>query len=227
MGRAVLDLNVLMQQTRALLLNFYQAMLESLGPSYWWPGETDFEIMVGAVLTQNTNWGNAERAITNIKRVERMSAEKLYALTEEQLAELIRPSGYFRIKASRLRNLLVFLKNESGFELETLKDQELDLLRDKFLAVKGIGPETADSIMLYALELPTFVVDAYTHRILNRHGLVPEDSTYEDMRELFMDALPQDVRLYNEYHALIVRTAKTWCKKKQGSCQECPLGRFL
>ena len=137
-----------------MLLNFYQAMLEVLGPSYWWPGETDFEIMVGAVLTQNTNWGNVERAITNIKRVERMSAEKLYELTEEQLAELIRPSGYFRIKAARLRNLLVFLKKESGFELAALKNQELDLLRDKLLSVKGIGPETADSIMLYALELP-------------------------------------------------------------------------
>ncbi len=216
-----------MNQVRPLLLNFYQSMLESLGPSYWWPGESDFEIMVGAVLTQNTNWQNVERAITNIKRVERMSAESMYDLSEEQLAELIRPAGYFRLKAKRLRNLLSFLKKESGFELEALKTQDPEILRNKLLAVKGVGPETADSILLYSLQLPTFVVDAYTHRILNRHGLVPEDGTYEEMREMFMGALPQDVRLYNEFHALLVRTAKNWCKKKQGNCEECPLERFL
>lgn len=216
-----------MHQIRPLLLNFYQAMTDVLGPSYWWPGETDFEVLVGTVLTQNTNWKNAERAITNIKRAQRMSAEKLYALSEEQLAELIRPAGYFRLKAKRLRNLLVFLKSESGFELEALKTQDQELLRERLLAVKGVGPETADSILLYALQLPSFVVDAYTHRILNRHGLVPEDGSYDDMREMFMAALPQDVRLYNEFHALLVRTAKSWCKKKQGLCHECPLGRFL
>jgi endonuclease-3 related protein len=205
----------------------YEAMSSVLGPSHWWPGETPFEVVVGAMLTQNANWGNVERAIDNLRKLDLLAPELLYALPESDLAELIRPAGYFRLKAARLKNLLIFLKNECRFDLKALAKQELDALRPKLLAVKGVGPETADSILLYALNLPTFVVDAYTKRLLNRHGLVTEDADYEEMRELFMDLLPKDVRLYNEYHALVVRTAKEWCHKKQGRCEACPLNIFL
>jgi endonuclease III related protein len=184
-------------------------------------------IMVGAVLTQNTNWGNVVKALGVIRREGLLAPEALYALSEDRLAELVRPAGYFRVKASRLKNLLVFLKNEYAFDLEAMAGEEVRHLRDKLLLVKGVGPETADSILLYALELPSFVVDAYTRRICNRHGLLPEDVEYEELREYFMDVLPEDVQLYNEYHALLVRTAQGWCGKKAPLCDTCPLHAFL
>lgn len=217
----------MMRQHKTLLLNMYETMSSALGPSHWWPGESAFEVMVGAMLTQNTNWGNVERAIANLRNAGKLAPELLYALPESDLAELIRPAGYFRLKAARLKNLLIFLKHECRFDLQALAKQELKRLRPKLLTVKGVGPETADSILLYALHKPSFVVDAYTKRIASRHGLVPEDAGYEELRELFMDLLPADVRLYNEYHALLVRTAKEWCRKKQGLCNDCPLKLFL
>jgi endonuclease-3 related protein len=151
----------------------------------------------------------------------------MYALPQGELAELIRPAGYYNIKAVRLRNFLEFFRNEAEFDMEALKVQELDEVREKVLSVKGIGPETADSILLYALEMPTFVVDAYTHRLMVRHGLVDEDVDYHELRALFMDSLPEDVALYNEFHALIVRVGKDWCRKKAGLCETCPLQPFL
>lgn len=216
-----------MRSRETLLLNIYQAMLAELGPSYWWPGESMFEVVVGAVLTQNTSWSNVARAIENLKQAGLLSGDKLYALPESELAELIRPAGYFRLKAARLKNVLVFLKNECRFDLARLKEEDTGSLRGRLLTVKGVGPETADSILLYALEKPSFVVDAYTRRMVARHGYLPEDVDYEELREWFMDVLPQDVKLYNEYHALVVRTAKTWCKKKKPLCETCPLQRFL
>lgn len=209
------------------LLNMYEAMHAALGPSYWWPGESAFEVMVGAVLTQNTNWKNVARAIDNLKDADLLHPEKLYALPESELAELIRPAGYFRLKAGRLKNLLVFLKNECRFDVDSLRDEDMFNLRDKLLAVRGIGPETADSILLYAFEMPSFVVDAYTKRLANRHGFLPEEVDYEELRAYYMDVLPEDVQLYNEYHALIVRTAKNWCKKKKPLCETCPLQSFF
>lgn len=216
-----------MRSREMLLRNMYDAMLAELGPSFWWPGTSRFEIMVGAVLTQNTNWGNVVKALEGIRREGLLAPEALHALPEGRLAELIRPAGYFRVKAARLKNLLVFLKNEYAFDLEAMTGEEAPRLRDKLLRVKGVGPETADSILLYALELPSFVVDAYTRRICNRHGLLPEDVEYEELREYFMDVLPEDVRLYNEYHALLVRTAQGWCGKKAPLCDTCPLHAFL
>ncbi len=216
-----------MRTRETLLLNMYQAMHSELGPSYWWPGESMFEVAVGAVLTQNTNWRNVARAIDNLKQANLLEGERLYALSESELAELIRPAGYFRLKASRLKNLLFFLKNECRFDMAQLKEQDMDPLRSKLLQVRGVGPETADSILLYALRMPSFVVDAYTRRMCSRHGLLPEDVDYEELRAYFMDVLPQDVQLYNEYHALVVRTAKDWCKKKKPLCDTCPLQSFL
>lgn len=215
-----------------LLLNMYQAMFDALGPSHWWPGSSAFEVAVGAILTQNCAWRNVEKAIANLKEAGVLQPQVLHELDVERLAELIRPAGYFRVKARRLHNFLHFLRDEAGFSIEALKAQAtheggVGQLREKLMAVKGIGPETADAICCYALELPTFVVDAYTHRLLTRHYLVSEDAGYEDMREFFMDVLPEDVALYNEYHALIVRVGHTWCKKKRADCARCPLGPFL
>jgi len=208
-------------------MHFYDALRAFLGPSNWWPGDTPFEICVGAVLTQNTNWSNVQKAIGNLKTRDLLYPEKMASLDDELLAELIRPSGYFRIKARRLKNLLDFLRLECAYDLSALCYMDLHHLRDKLLQVKGIGPETADSILLYALEKPSFVVDAYTRRILNRHFLVHEDIDYHELRDFFMDRLPEDVAMYNEYHALLVRTGKEWCRKHNPRCDECPLGKYL
>lgn len=211
----------------AAITGMYHTMLAALGPSRWWPGDTPFEIAVGAILTQNTNWRNVEKAIANLKARDLLSARALHALDRGELAELIRPAGYYNIKATRLGNFLNFLKDEAEFEIESLKVQEMDELRNKILTINGIGPETADSILLYALEMPTFVVDTYTHRLMGRHGLAFEGIDYHELRALFMDALPEDVALYNEFHALIVRVGKDWCRKKAGLCATCPLQPFL
>jgi len=212
---------------QTLLLNYYNAMLAELGPSRWWPGETPFEIALGAILTQNTAWANVEKALQGLRARGLLSAPALAALPEGELAELIRPAGAFRVKAGRVRNFLAFLRRSCGLDLDRLRDADPYRLRRDLLAVSGIGPETADSILLYALDMPTFVVDAYTHRIFNRHLLVPEDVGYEELREFFMDALPADSRLFDEFHALIVRTGKGWCDRKAGKCPSCPLAHLL
>ncbi|QGY41171.1 endonuclease III domain-containing protein [Pseudodesulfovibrio cashew] len=213
--------------TGAVIRDMYGALLDALGPSHWWPGDTPFEIAVGAILTQNTNWQNVEKAITNLKESGNLSARAMLELPPSELAELIRPAGYYNIKTKRLRNFLEFLRIEADYDLEALKVQPLHELRPKVLGINGVGPETADSILLYALEKPTFVVDAYTARLMGRHALAWEGIEYHDLQALFMDALPEDVALYNEYHALIVRAGKDWCKKKAGLCDTCPLKPFL
>jgi endonuclease-3 related protein len=210
-----------------LLMDMYDAMLATLGPSQWWPGETPFEIAIGAILTQNTNWKNVEKALDNLKNAEVLEAEPLHALSVPRLAELIRPAGYYNVKARRIHNFLEFLKEEAEFDLLSLKDRDLTELRPRVLGINGIGPETGDCILLYALDFPTFVVDAYTARIVGRHGLAWEDIDYHGLQGLFMDALPEDVALYNEYHALIVRVGANWCRKKAGLCESCPLQPFL
>lgn len=209
-----------MQKT---LFAMYNLMFDVLGPSYWWPGETPFEVCLGAILTQNTNWSNVERAVWNLRQQGLLDPERIDQCTEAEVAELIRPSGYFRQKAKRLKTFVHFLREESGYNLNALAGRELETLRRDLLRIKGIGPETADSILLYALHRPSFVVDAYTARILHRHGLVPEEVGYDELRDLFMDHLPEDVYIYQEYHALLVRTGKRWCKKKSGLCADCPL----
>lgn len=209
------------------LTAMYDAMLDALGPSGWWPGETPFEIAVGAILTQNTNWKNVEKAIANLREAGALDARVMDALPPDRLAELVRPSGSFRVKAGRLKNLLALLRDECGYAVTALAGRELDELRPLLLSVKGVGPETADSILLYALDKPTFVVDAYTRRILGRHALIPEDIGYEELRAFYMDVLPEDAALYAEYHALIVRVGKHYCRKRVPLCAQCPLCPFL
>lgn len=205
------------------LFAMYNLMFDALGPSSWWPGETPFEVCLGAILTQNTNWSNVERAIWNLRQHNLLDPERIDQCTEAEIAELIRPSGYFRQKAKRLKAFVHFLREQSGYSLSALANRDFETLRGDLLRIKGVGPETADSILLYALHRPSFVVDAYTARILHRHGLVPEDVGYDELRNLFMDHLPEDVYIYQEYHALLVRTGKRWCKKKSGLCADCPL----
>ncbi|MFW5487949.1 MAG: endonuclease III domain-containing protein [Desulfovibrio sp.] len=221
-------------QRHNLLLNYFSAMHDALGPSNWWPGDSPFEIAVGAVLTQNTNWGNVEKAMNNLRAEKLLTPAAMTTLTENELAERIRPAGFFRLKSARLGNLLRFLRcrapsSEALSEpsLAFLREQDMDSLRDDLLNIKGIGPETADSILLYALEYPSFVADAYTARLLHRHGHLPPDAPYNELRDFFMDTLPPDVATFNEYHALIVRVGKTWCKKSSPKCGECPLSSFL
>ena len=206
------------------LLEIHDRLLAFFGRQHWWPGETPFEIMVGAVLTQNTAWTNVEKAITNLKERGLLSFEGMVTLPHDTLADLIRPCGYFNVKAQRLNNLFTLIQNRFNGNLELFARQELHDLRQALLEVKGVGPETADSILLYVANKPIFVVDAYTHRILSRHGIVPEEEVnYDEMQELFMDSLPHDPALFNEYHALLVRTGKEFCKKNSPRCEACPL----
>lgn len=210
---------------RACLLDIYQRLLAAFGPQHWWPGESPFEVAVGAVLTQNTAWRNVECAIDNLKRADCLALEPLLALAHEELAELLRPAGYFNVKARRLRNLLLLLRDHGG-DLEGYLAGDLATRRVELLEVNGLGPETVDSILLYAGDRPTFVCDAYTRRLLTRHGLIDKGATYEAMRALFMDHLPEEVALYNEYHALIVRTGYHHCKPRP-RCEGCPLAPLL
>ncbi|MFC1867157.1 endonuclease III domain-containing protein [Thermodesulfobacteriota bacterium] len=204
------------------LMEMFDLMLNRFGPQNWWPGETALEIMVGAILTQNTNWKNVEKAIENLKKTKLLSMEALHAVSMSDLAEMIRPAGYFNIKAGRLKNLINFVYESYEGDIAKLINEETGALREGLLSVKGVGPETADSIVLYAAERPVFVIDTYTHRVLNRHGLVDDQSTYHDLQEFFMDNLPDDPRLFNEFHALIVNIGKEYCRRKP-LCDICPL----
>lgn len=210
------------------LLDIHDRLLAFFGPQHWWPGETRFEVMVGAVLTQNTAWTNVEKAIANLKDQGFLSFEAMIALPHAVLAGCIRPCGYFNLKASRLHNLLAMIEARYNGDLDLLVLDELPSLRQALLSVSGIGPETADSILLYAADKPIFVVDAYSYRLLSRHGFVSEEEAdYHAMQELFMDSLPTDSALFNEYHALIVRVGKEFCKKTNPRCSVCPLGPGL
>jgi endonuclease-3 related protein len=205
-----------------LLMNIYHKLYQAYGPRHWWPGETSFEVMVGAILTQNTSWRNVEKAIQRLKEDGMLNPEGIHRLKKTELAPLIRSSGYYRIKADRLKSFIDFLFEEYGGDLKRMKRERLATLREKLLGVKGIGPETADSILLYGLEKPIFVVDAYTKRILSRHELISEKASYEEVQKLFMEHLPPDEKLFNEYHALFVHLGKTLCKKI-ARCDICPL----
>ena len=204
------------------LTEIYQLLFDRFGPQHWWPGQTQFEIIAGAILTQNTNWANVEKAITNLKAADRLTPEKLHHFDVSQLAELIRPAGYYNIKAKRLQNFINWLFENYDGMLTNLEGLDTDQLRAELLTIKGIGRETADSILLYALDKPIFVVDAYTARIAFRHQLIDPDADYERLRELFQSNLPQDTKLFNEYHALLVRVGKEFCKPK-ARCPGCPL----
>ncbi|RJQ21063.1 MAG: endonuclease III domain-containing protein [Nitrospiraceae bacterium] len=207
---------------RKILLDIYRALFKSFGPQHWWPGETPFEVAVGAIITQNTNWGNVEKAINNLKEQKVLNAKLLFEMPPEKLASLIRPAGYFNVKTKRLKEFLSFLLTRYRGSMERMKKGDTSTLRHELLNVKGIGPETADSILLYALEKPVFVIDAYTKRVLSRHKIVSEDVTYHELQGLFHKDLPTDVQLFNEYHALFVMAGKHFCKPKP-RCEECPL----
>jgi len=209
------------------LRDVYDRLLAALGPQHWWPANSPFEVLVGAVLVQNTSWKNVERAIRNLDQRDLLEPEALYAVPPEELEELIRPAGYYRIKARRLRSLLEFVVDRYGGSLDAMFGTGLPALREALLAVHGIGPETADSILLYAGGLPTFVVDAYTLRILARHGWIGFDADYHQIQEHFEGNLPQEAALFNEYHALLVSVGKDYCRKSRPRCQECPLAEFL
>lgn len=212
---------------RSTLGSYYRALYRAFGPQGWWPGRTRFEVITGAVLTQNTNWGNVEKAIRNLKREKLLTPEAMHGVSLKKLSALIRPAGYFNIKAGRLRGFTSHLFRYHDGSLARLFSAETTPLRDELLQVHGIGPETADSILLYAGRRPSFVVDAYTGRVLSRHAVVSEDATYDEMRSLFMDNLPHDTITFNEYHALIVKVGKEFCRPREPRCEECPLGRFL
>lgn len=203
------------------LTEVFELLLEHYGALQWWPADTPFEVCVGAILTQNTNWLNVEKAIANLKREQVLSLQALHDIDPERLAELIRPSGFFNIKTVRLKHFVHWLAGHYG-SLEAMFEVDWLLLREELLAVPGIGRETCDSILLYAGEKPSFVVDAYTKRLFSRLGLVRENDSYEEVRSLFMDRLPRDSKLFNEYHALIVEHCKRHCRKKP-SCAGCPL----
>lgn len=201
----------------------YQLLYDHFGPQNWWPGETPLEIMVGAILTQNTNWSNVQKAIVNLKSEKLLDYQSLSQLSVDELAQLIRPAGYYNLKAQRLRNLLDMVADSYGGEIAQFLGDELISARENLLAVKGVGPETADSILLYACGHPVFVVDMYTHRVFSRHNMVEEETDYQAIQDVFVDHLPQDLQLYNEFHALIVRVASTFCKKTKPLCEICPL----
>jgi endonuclease-3 related protein len=206
-----------------VIREIYGLLLDHFGEQGWWPAETPFEVMVGAVLTQNTNWTNVEKAIVNLRSAGVLNYTSLSMMGEAELAELIRPSGYYNVKARRLKNLLKMVAVHYHGDLGLFLDDEVQSARQMLLGVKGIGEETADSILLYACNRPVFVVDNYTYRILNRHNLIEEEVDYSRLQERLVDNLPVDTALYNEFHALLVRTAVTFCKKSKPLCDRCPL----
>lgn len=222
------------------LVEIYERLYRHFGPQHWWPGDTPFEVAVGAVLTQNTNWSNVERAIGNLKESRALSARALDAIDEGELALLIRPAGYYNLKARRLKSFVRFLCEYYGGSMKRMGWDSGpiggDRLREELLGINGVGPETADSILLYALQKPFFVIDAYTKRVLSRHGCMQEGEPYASYQRLFHrrfsdngvtpgnGASPRElVPLYNEYHALFVRAGKEYCKRTNPRCERCPL----
>lgn len=218
-------------QSGAVLRSYYETLAKTLGPMHWWPARTPFEVIVGAILTQNTAWRNVERAIANLRRERLLAPRAIERVSTQRLARLVRPSGYFRQKAKKLKAFVRFLRNEYAGSLTRMFATPTLELRERLLGVFGIGRETADSILLYAGGHAIFVVDAYTHRILGRHGLTPVEranrSDYEAVRSLFETHLPRDARLYNELHALLVNVGKNWCRSREPRCSECPLRSHL
>lgn len=208
------------------LLRIYRTLFKHFGPQRWWPAESPFEVMIGAILTQNTSWKNVEKAVGRLKQSGCLSPSALRMVPHARLAAMIRPAGYFNVKARRIRSFLAFFFTEYQGNLKRMFSENGTSLRERLLSVSGIGPETADSILLYAGGHPIFVVDNYTRRILARHRLVGEDIDYHSLQEVFMKNLPRDPALFNEYHALLVKVGKDLCKKDP-LCSLCPLYPLL
>jgi endonuclease-3 related protein len=207
----------------ARLEEVYRRLYAHFGPQHWWPGKSALQVILGAILTQNTAWTNVERALANLKRAGLLQVGRLHEAREPRLAALIRPSGYYHLKARKLKAFTRFLFEKHHGRLSHLFRLETGVLREELLGVYGIGPETADSIILYAAKQPIFVVDAYTRRITARLGLAHPDASYEDLQRLFMDHLPRAEPLFNEYHALLVALGKNYCVKSAPRCGACPL----
>jgi endonuclease III related protein len=210
-----------------ILHAYYDALFAAHGPQHWWPGKTRFEVIVGTILTQNTSWTNVARAITALRKEKLLTVNAMERVSVRKLARLIRSSGYFRQKARKLKAFVRFLRSQHHGSLTKMFQTPTAVLREQLLAVHGIGPETADSILLYAGHHPVFVVDAYTRRILQRHGLARGKESYEDIRKLFEKSLPANRQLFNEYHALIVHAGKHFCRSKAPLCSSCALRSHL
>jgi endonuclease-3 related protein len=209
------------------LRQYYETLLTTFGPQGWWPARTRWEVICGAILTQNTTWQNAALAIGNLRKAKALSLRRMQQVSQPELEALIRPAGFFRQKARALRNVADWIDNAHGGSLSIVFAQDPEAARARLLALNGIGPETADAILLYAGGHPTFVADAYTRRILSRHGLIPASANYDETREFLHRHLPREEDLYNEFHALLVETAKRHCRKNEMNCDACPLGVFV
>ncbi len=212
----------MLKNKKKRLLSIYGKLRGFYGHQNWWPGETPFEVIIGAILTQNTAWTNVEKAIANLKKKNALTPRRLKEIKLRELAGLIRPSGYYNVKARRIKEFINFLFNNFGGSLEKMFSVETGRLREMLLGVNGIGPETADSILLYAGGKPSFVVDAYTRRIFRRKGFLKGDEPYGDVQALFVENIPRDVNLYNDYHAQIVILGKNVCRTKP-RCGVCPV----
>jgi len=204
------------------LLNIYRRLLAHSGPQHWWPAGEPFEVIVGAILTQSAAWGNVEKAIANLRAAEALSPRALRRLPLSKLATLVHPCGYYNAKALKLKSFAYWLGNHYDDDLDKLFANNTDDLRQQLLSIHGIGQETADSIILYAANKPIFVIDAYTRRIINRIGLAPDRNSYAAYQALFMEHLPPDAELFNEYHALLVCQGKNVCRSRS-LCQQCCL----
>lgn len=210
---------------RKMLELIYKNLYKEFGRQHWWPAESPFEVIIGAILTQNTNWGNVEKALNNIKAKRLLTPKRLYLIKPSTLAKLIQPSGYYNIKTRRIKNFLIFLFKRYNGNLKKMFKVDLIKLREELLQVNGIGKETADSILLYAADKPIFVVDAYTKRIFYRHNLIDKTYNYDMIQSYVMKNIPNEIGLFNEYHALIVKLGKSICKTKP-KCNICPLNKI-
>jgi endonuclease-3 related protein len=215
------------KKSKLRIKKIYKLLDSHFGDLAWWPADSGFEVIVGAVLTQNTAWGNVEKAIKALKKDKLLTPKKIATSHKGKLARTITSAGYFNVKAERLKNVSKFLLAECGGKLDRLEKFDTKALREKLLQVKGIGPETADSILVYALLRPVFVVDAYAKRIFSRHRLITKDAGYHHVQDLVHENFPQDIKKLNQFHALIVEVGKKYCRKKAGLCKECPLRSML
>ena len=205
------------------LMRIYHQLHFAFGPQCWWPARSSFEVILGAILTQNTNWQNVEKAILKLRTKKLLTPKKIQDISLKRLASVIRSSGFYNIKALRIKEFVKFFLSSYSGSIKKMSQRELTLLRKQLLAVKGIGQETADSILLYALNKPVFVVDTYTKRIFSRHGLIEGSASYIDVQNIFMRSLKCDTKLFNEYHALLVKLGKDFCRKQNPKCEICPL----
>jgi endonuclease-3 related protein len=211
------------RRSRILLPKIFESLFQTYGPQNWWPGESPFEVIVGAILTQNTNWRNVEAALENLAEEGLLSPKAIDRIAVKRLSQLIRPSGYYNVKAKRLKEFTRYIVRKYSGDFRKMRRRRIEILRKEILTIKGIGQETGDTILLYGLKKPIFVVDTYTKRILFRHALIGEGASYEEIQDLFNRSVKKDVKMYNEFHALLVRLGKERCRRKNPLCSGCPI----